>query len=163
MKKKISVLIADDNEKLNRELSDCVKSRSDMTLASQAYDGEEAYKLILETSPDAVILDLVMPKLDGIGIIKKLSNAPLPKHPKIIVYSISASAIEMAASVGGVSYCLLKPQSCERVCEVIRDVSSQHVSGAISIGERVISPVPSKDEEVDLETVVTDFIQYRRT
>ncbi|MCH5210967.1 MAG: sporulation transcription factor Spo0A [Oscillospiraceae bacterium] len=159
MKKKISVLIADDNEKLTTELSEHIKAESDMSLAAMSYDGEETYKLILETNPDVVILDLVMPKLDGIGVIKKLQNVPLPKRPKIIVYSISSSAIEMAAAVGhGVSYCLMKPQSSERICEVIRDISVQLKPAAITIGERVISSPTAKEEEADLETVVTDFI-----
>ncbi len=159
MEKKISVLVADDNEKVNAELSEQIRSESDMTLAASAYDGEEAYKLILETAPDVVVLDLVMPKLDGIGVIRKLQNAPLSKRPKIVAHSISASAVEMAASVGhGVSYCLLKPQSCERVCEVIRDVSHAPKAATVAIGEKIISAPAAKSEEADLETVVTDFI-----
>ncbi|MGN0107425.1 MAG: sporulation transcription factor Spo0A [Hominilimicola sp.] len=159
MNNKISVLIADDNEELTKELADFIKAENDLTLAATALDGEEAYNLILETHPDVVILDLVMPKLDGIGVLKRLKSSPLPKRPKIIAYSISSIAINMASSISpGVDYCLLKPQSCERVCEVIRDIVAAAKPSAISIGQNVISSPASKDEEVDLETVVTDFI-----
>lgn len=158
MNNKISVLIADDNEELVSELSNHIKTENDMILASTAFDGEEAYKLILETRPDVVILDLVMPKLDGIGVLKRLKNAPLPKRPKIIAYSISSIAINMAASISpGVDYCLLKPQSCERVCEAIRDISYMPKPSAPKV-ENLIAANSSSGEAVDLETVVTDFI-----
>ena len=158
MNNKISVLIADDNKELTTELSEFIKNEADMTLAAAAYDGEEAYALILETHPDVVILDLVMPKLDGIGVLKKLQNSPLPKRPKIIAYSISSVAINMAASVNpGVDYCLLKPQSCDRICEVIRDISSAGKTYVLPTAAKITQPA-AKGEEVDLETVVTDFI-----
>ncbi|MBR0470399.1 MAG: response regulator, partial [Clostridia bacterium] len=96
MNNKISVLVADDNKELSDELCAHIQAESDMRLAAAAKDGEEAYALILETRPDVVILDLVMPKLDGIGVLKKLNASPLPKRPKIIVYSVSSVAINMA-------------------------------------------------------------------
>lgn len=154
MNNKISVIIADDNKELNDELSEFIKTQNDMTLTASAYDGEEAYALILETHPDVVILDLVMPKLDGIGVLKKLQNSPLPKRPKIVAYSISSAAINMASSA---DYCLLKPQNCERICEVIRDIASVPKITALPVTSR-IPQASGKGEEIDLETVVTDFI-----
>lgn len=157
MNNKISVLTADDNKELRAELSEHIAAQADMELCAEAADGEEAYALILEKHPDVVILDLVMPKLDGIGVLKRLQSAPLPKRPKIIVYSISSIAINMASSVNpGADYCLLKPQSCERVSEVIRDVASLHKTSALPLITKL--PAASKEDEVDLETVVTDFI-----
>lgn len=159
MNNKISVLIADDNEELVSELANHIKAEGDMILASTAFDGEEAYKLILETRPDVVILDLVMPKLDGIGVLKRLRNAPLPKRPKIIAHSISSIAINMAASsTPGVDYCLLKPQSCERVCEAIRDIVYMPKTAVSTNVENIVNQSAARGEAVDLETVVTDFI-----
>lgn len=83
MNKTISVLVADDNTELNNEMTDFIKTQPDMT-AYQAFDGEEAFKMILETNPDVIILDLVMPKLDGKGLINKLNNTKLDKKPRII-------------------------------------------------------------------------------
>ncbi len=156
MNNKISVLVADDNKELTAELSEHIRAEADMVLAAAAYDGEEAYNLILETHPDVVILDLVMPKLDGIGVLKKLKNAPLPKRPKIIAYSVSSIAINMAASVSpGVDYCLLKPQGTDRICEAVRDIVS--ISKPSVIPQKIITQ-PAQQEDFDLETVVTDFI-----
>ncbi len=157
MNNKISVLIADDNKELNAELAEYIGAQTDMEV-SAAYDGEEAYAKIIENHPDAVILDLVMPKLDGIGVLKRLRSDPLPKRPKIVVYSISSTAINMAAAVTpGADYCLLKPQSNERICEVIRDIAVSPKILAPGIGIKTAA-LPAKENDADLETVVTDFI-----
>ena len=99
MNNNISVLIADDNEDLAKELSSYIGAKPNMTVTAIATDGEEAYTLISQTRPDVIILDLVMPKLDGIGVLKRMQTLTFDKKPKIIVYSVSSIAIKMAASV----------------------------------------------------------------
>ena len=159
MNNKISVLVADDNREVREELSGYIKTQPDLLLAAEAHDGSEAYNLILETHPDVVVLDLVMPKLDGIGVLKKLAASPLPKRPKVIVYSASSVAINMAASAaGGVDYCLLKPQSAERVCEAVRDLAAVLKPSAVTVIDRTLMAGDGRKEQMDLETVVTDFI-----
>ena len=58
MNNNISVLIADDNEDLAKELSSYIGAKPNMTVTAIATDGEEAYTLISQTRPDAIILDL---------------------------------------------------------------------------------------------------------
>lgn len=155
MNKTISVLVADDNTELNNEMTDFIKTQPDMT-TYQAFDGEEAFKMILETNPDVVILDLVMPKLDGKGLINKLNNTKLDKKPRIILYSISSLAINMVLSSGYADFCLLKPQNNERICEAIREVVS---APALQTNQSV--PVHNHIEEKeteDLEMAVTNVI-----
>ncbi len=156
MKNHISVLIADDNTELTRELSEYFSSQPDITVCGIANDGEEAVGLIAETSPDAVILDMVMPKLDGLGVLRRLQTLSLAKKPSVVVYSISALArtVETAISLGA-DYYLLKPQSPERICEIIREFAQAPKPGITAV------PAPAKSarkEECDLETLVTEFI-----
>lgn len=148
MKTKLSILIADDNETLTDELSAYINIQRDMVTAAVASDGEEAWGLILETKPDVVILDMVMPKLDGMGVLKRIRE--LPDKPLVIAYSVSAlqRTVETAVSLGA-DYYLLKPQSCERVADTIRELTKPDTVN-------VKSSVPHK--EVDLETLVTEFI-----
>ena len=156
MNNNISVLIADDNEDLAKELSSYIGAKPNMTVMAIATDGEEAYTLISQTRPDVIILDLVMPKLDGIGVLKRMQTLTFDKKPKIIVYSVSSIAIKMAASVSPlIDYCLLKPQSNERVYEVIQDLTSVPMVSAIPLSHNITA---QKAEETDLETIVTDFI-----
>jgi two-component system response regulator (stage 0 sporulation protein A) len=148
MKTKLSILIADDNETLTDELSAYINIQRDMVTAAVAADGEEAWGLILETKPDVLILDMVMPKLDGMGVLKRIRE--LPEKPLVIAYSVSAlqRTVETAVSLGA-DYYLLKPQSCERVADTIRELTKPDTV-------TVKSSVPRK--EVDLETLVTEFI-----
>ncbi len=154
MKNLISVLIADDNTELTSELSDFIGAQSDMKVAATAGNGKEAYELIKETEPDAVLLDMVMPELDGIGVLKKLRSAHLPKKPVIIVYSISTLVRTVETVLGlGADYYLLKPQSPERVCDTIREFAQKKEPRAVTAPD-----VNSENKNYDLETIVTEFI-----
>ena len=154
MKNLISVLIADDNSELAKELSDYIGAQADMKVAAVAENGKEAYELIKETSPDVVILDMVMPELDGIGVLKKLQSTSLSKKPVVIVYSISTlvKTVETVLNLGA-DYYLLKPQSPERVCDTIREFAG--VSSPVSV---TLPEVKQENKSYDLETIVTDFI-----
>ena len=85
---KLAVLVADDNKALATEIADHINIQNDMFTAAKASDGEEAWELILETNPDVIILDMVMPKLDGMGVMKRIKQ--LSEKPAVIVYSVSA-------------------------------------------------------------------------
>ena len=63
---KLNVAIADDNQMTLELLGDLVSSDSELQVIGTAKDGEEAYHLIKEKEPDVVLLDIVMPKLDGL-------------------------------------------------------------------------------------------------
>ena len=154
MKKSISVLIADDNTELARELSDYIATVSDIDVVATAVNGKEAFSLMHETKPDAILLDMVMPELDGIGFLKKLQNTKLDKRPTVIVYSIStlARTVETALTLGA-DYYLLKPQSNERICDTIREFTKEPLPMHHDIANGI-----AKSDNQDLETIVTDFI-----
>ena len=69
---KLSVAIADDNENMVRLLSDIVRKDNDLQVIATAKDGVEAYEMIRNKQPDVVLLDIVMPKLDGLGVIERV-------------------------------------------------------------------------------------------
>ena len=68
MNQKVSVLIADDNRDFANGLAHYLKSQDDFEVAGVAYDGEEAYGMIIETKPDIALIDIVMPKRDGLAV-----------------------------------------------------------------------------------------------
>ena len=152
----ISVLIADDNTELAKELSDYINSKSDLKVTALASNGKEAYELICETTPDVVLLDMVMPELDGIGVLKKLRSNPPAKKPVVIVHSISTlvKTVETVLNLGA-DYYLLKPQSPERICDAIREFSEAKRAVIPHVTADVL---PNTAKAHDLETIVTDFI-----
>jgi len=75
MKEKISVLIADDNQDFSHTLSTYINSQEDMKIIAVAKDGEEVLNILQNTSPDVMILDVIMPHLDGLGVLEKMNES----------------------------------------------------------------------------------------
>ncbi|MTI79953.1 MAG: sporulation transcription factor Spo0A [Firmicutes bacterium] len=106
----IKVLIADDNREFCELLKEFVKSQEDLTLAGLAANGIETLELIEQQKPDVVVLDIIMPHLDGIGVLEKISSGTTSVKPKVIMLtafgqeSVTQRAVEL-----GADYYILKP------------------------------------------------------
>ena len=76
---KINVAIADDNQRTVEMMTELLEQESDIEVIASADDGEEALRIIKEKQPDVVLLDIIMPKLDGIGVLERLQTEDLSK------------------------------------------------------------------------------------
>ena len=84
----IKVLVVDDNSRIVNLLKDAITKETDMDVIATAADGEEALKKIEIHNPDVVLLDLIMPRLDGLGVMERLKEKKkITSVPKIIVIS----------------------------------------------------------------------------
>ena len=108
MLKKTSLLIVDDNQSAARDLEEYFNTKSDMQVLSLADNGIEAYELICDLSPDVVILDLVMPKKDGIAVLKELKAMNAGSNV-IVATSYNAPDTIRKVSEYGANYYILKP------------------------------------------------------
>ncbi|MDD6735927.1 MAG: sporulation transcription factor Spo0A [Clostridiales bacterium] len=150
---KFSVLIADDNTVFADNLKEYLRTKEEVGSVETAYDGEEAYAMIMETKPDIVLVDIIMPKRDGLSVMQKIANSHLAKKPMCIAISVTGSEKIMAAAQdAGAEYFLLKPQSEEAIYDTIRSFGTK--SGRT--GFEVISK--EEDKSYDLEALVTEFI-----
>lgn len=157
MNQKISVVIADDNKQLADEITSYLQTQGDFNVLATTYNGVEAYETIIETKPDFAIIDMVMPRLDGLGVLKRLNSTDLQKRPCIIMFSISGSDRNMQTATNlGADYFLLKPQTNEYIAEVIRDFSLSSRVSTVSTTQANVAPQMTK--EYDLESIVTKFI-----
>ena len=84
MDKKITVLIADDNNDFAMTLFNYLKEEKDMEVVGVAKDGLEAVELISVMKPDVAVLDVIMPHLDGLGVLEKINEADIEKKPLCI-------------------------------------------------------------------------------
>ena len=66
---KLNVAIADDNEKMVEILGRMIEEDKDLTLVGKAHNGEEICNIIKEREPDVVVLDIIMPKMDGLTVM----------------------------------------------------------------------------------------------
>lgn len=112
---KLNVLLVDDNPRITSMIKNILMEDEEIHVVGTAEDGVEALKMIEETQPDLVLLDLIMPKLDGLGVLEKLQQKE-GKHPDVIVVSgIAQERITDTAFGLGAAYYLLKPFDREMI------------------------------------------------
>ena len=123
---KLNVAIADDNERMLRLLGDIIESDDDLNVIGVARDGEEAYNVIKTKEPDVVLLDIVMPKLDGLGVLDRVNNdTTIKKHPTFIMISaIGQEKITEDAFNRGADYYIMKPFDNDMVLNRIKNIKS---------------------------------------
>ncbi|RAP76470.1 sporulation transcription factor Spo0A [Paenibacillus montanisoli] len=122
---KIEVLLADDNREFTNLLSEYISEQNDMVVTGVAYNGEEVLRLLEETReiPDILILDIIMPHLDGLGVLERLREMNLPSMPKIIMLTaFGQENITQKAVQLGASYYILKPFDMEILANRIRQL-----------------------------------------
>jgi two-component system response regulator (stage 0 sporulation protein A) len=118
----LKVLIADDNPRIASALENVLRQDSEIQVVGKAEDGMEAMKMIEETEPDVLLLDLIMPKLDGLGVLERIRRMKgSAKQPEVIVISgISQERVTESAFDLGAAYYLLKPFDNEVVLKHVQ-------------------------------------------
>src|SRR5919106_3471093 len=116
------VLIVDDEPALLQMLK--VNLELDGFETYLASDGATGLKRIEAEEPDVVLLDLMMPVLDGWGVLTKLREMKLRKQPKVIIMTAKGQRdLEKGLEMGATAY-LTKPLDTERLFETVREVMS---------------------------------------
>ncbi len=137
MPKSIKLLICDDHAVVRRGLRSLVSVKSEMELVGEAVDGEEAVAMAKKLKPDVIIMDLIMPRKDGITAIteikKKNQNAKI-----LVLTSFSDDKNVFSAIKAGASGYLLKDSSPEELLQAISDVYNGKSSLHPVIAQKVI-------------------------
>lgn len=154
----INVAVADDNERILDLLGEMIDEDKDLNLVGKANNGEDAYTLIKEKQPDVVLLDLIMPKMDGLSVMELVNeNKELKKRPDfIVITAIGQERITEDAFKRGASYYILKPFNNEMILNRIKSAGAgrHHDLHMTSF----FNEPAGMETEIDLETRVTDMI-----
>jgi len=154
----INVAIADDNERILDLLGEIIDADKELKLVGKANNGEDAYAMIKDKQPDVVLLDLIMPKMDGLSVMELVNNnRELGKHPDfIVITAIGQERITEDAFKKGASYYILKPFNNEMVLSRIKNanMSVRHEVKQLSGSDAGLTP----QMEMNLESRVTDMI-----
>ena len=160
---KISVLIADDNKEFCSILNDYLLNQKDIVVTGIAKDGREALELIQQKQPDLVVLDIIMPHLDGLGVLEKLNGMDLDKMPRVIVLSaVGQDKITQQAITLGADYYVVKPFDMDIFTKRIREMfSTQDVeTKRRSVSTQVVQREAAATSRgpIDFETEITSII-----
>lgn len=166
----LNVAIADDNEKMLDILGEIINSEKEMTLVGKARNGEEACQIIRNKNPDIVLLDLIMPRMDGLTVMDAINrDRGMKKYPKfIIITAIGQENVTEDAFRKGANYYVMKPFSNESLVERIKDLYSPSIKHAnvfpmsIETGkmEDVRRETESRNEEIKEEERVQELEEY---
>lgn len=106
----IKIAIVDDNKDFCDILEEYLSDQEDFKLVGKAYNGNQALELIQEKDIDLIVLDIIMPHLDGIGVLENMSIMDLKKRPKVIILTTLGQEATTQRSIElGADYYILKP------------------------------------------------------
>ena len=166
MREKINVLIADDNQDFSQTLATYLEGQEDMDVIGMAKDGTEAVDMIANTTPDIVLLDVIMPHLDGIGVLEKINTLKIVKKPVCIMLSaVGQDKITQKAISLGAEYYVVKPFDIELLIKRIRElknyIPTQKANNFITREPKtkyVELPENAEKSRENLEALVTNII-----
>lgn len=122
----MNVAIADDNERTLQLLDTIISSDRDLKVVGKAGDGEQLIDIIRDKEPDVVLLDIVMPKLDGLTVMDRVNREPNVKKPAfIVITAVGQEKITEDAFELGADYYILKPFDGEVVLNRIKHLKAK--------------------------------------
>lgn len=123
---KIKVCVVDDNRELVALLEEYISAQEDMEVIAVAHNGQECLNMLENVNPDILILDIIMPHLDGLGVLEKLREMNRETMPNVIMLTafgqedVTKKAVDL-----GASYFILKPFDMGNLVNNIRQVNSK--------------------------------------
>ncbi|MCI5593231.1 MAG: sporulation transcription factor Spo0A [Anaerovoracaceae bacterium] len=159
--KKISVGVADDNRDYCDLISDYFSGNKEIEISFVANDGIKTIDSIKKYNPEVLILDMVMPRLDGVGVLEEMNSIEMDSYPKIIVLSaVGQEAFTKKAISLGADYYLVKPLDMKLLEKRIRQVSGKEQSvndnNKLNMSKGIINP--DRNNATDLEVEITNII-----
>lgn len=126
MEDRISVLIADDNIEFGDLLHEYMSRHEDIKVVGVARDGLQAVEMVKLLVPDIVILDIIMPNLDGIGVLEKVSKMKFESKPMFIVLSAIGQDVFIQKAISlGAEYYIIKPFDADILISRIRQIYNE--------------------------------------
>ena len=148
MERLTTVVIADNTEEFCTGLSAALQQAGGFQVLGIAGDGEQAVRMVAERKPDVLVLDLMLPKRDGLSVLKSVSN--LERKPVTLATSTFLTEYVSSAAAGlGVRYLMLKPCDIGSVVERLEEIRG---------GESLRKPATRKLGRSDIESMVTGII-----
>jgi two-component system, response regulator, stage 0 sporulation protein A len=163
MNERISILIADDNIEFGDLLNDYINQEVDLQVVGIARDGLNALEMIKALEPDVVILDIIMPNLDGIGVLEKIAQVHLNKKPLFLMLTaIGQDVFIQRAMLLGAEYYIVKPFDVgvlvSRIRQMYKEKRFSSFNQNISVPKAEQPYVLRLEHVMNLEVEVTNLM-----
>jgi len=155
MSEDIRVLIAEDHAVVREGLRLLIASEPGMEVVGQAADGVEAVQMAQSLQPDVILLDLVMPRKNGIEAITEIKQQNLPARILVLTSFAEDEKVFPAIKAGAQGY-LLKDSSPHELLQAIRDTHRGDVSLHPTIARKLIREINRPTELPPAEETLTE-------
>jgi NarL family two-component system response regulator LiaR len=152
----ISVLIVDDHEVVRNGIRSYLMTTPDFDVIGEAASGEEALKLVSEQIPDVVLMDLILPGMDGVETTRQVKKIS-PRTQVVVLTSFHDDAhVFPALKAGAISY-ILKDMKMEKLVEALRKAIRGEVTLHPLVAARVLQNL--RGEHSEEEAFITDLTE----
>ncbi len=143
--KTIRILVADDESVVREGVVAILSYQPDVKVVGQAEDGERAVEVARQTKPDVILLDMRMPKLNGLESIPKLKEVSPNSRILVLTSFAESDLVYQSIKAGALGY-LLKDARRDQLMQAIHDVANGQASIQPSIAMRVIHEIDNPAE-----------------
>jgi len=154
---KISVCLVDDNSELVNLMEEYFDEQEDIEVIGSAYNGRECLEMMEELEPDVLVLDIIMPHIDGLAVLNTLRKTGRKSTQVIMLTAFGQEEVMKKAVDLGASYFILKPFDIENLADQIRQLRGKNL---ITTNMNRVTSKEKKEEKrkQDLEASITNII-----
>lgn len=157
---KIKIMLIDSDSSVLLKLKEQLTNHSALELTGFVQDGKEALEKIVELQPDVIVVDLLLPHVDGVSLLENLNELKLEKEPFIII----TSSITFLDTINysfqlGADYYIMKPYSMEYVVRRITQIAMNNKKVKRSKQDQIVISEKTPEEYVILNTVTNVLIE----
>ena len=133
---KVRLILADDNNSLRQQLAEYFSMREEFEVVGLAADGVEAFELLKSANADAMLLDVIMPRMDGFAVLQKWNELKDRPNTQIILLTALGrdDFIARAMELGG-AYYIVKPFDMEASAQRILDICKKQAAHSSGLGQ----------------------------
>ena len=158
MEQNVRIVLVDDNREFCQLLEEYLNDQEEFEVVGVAYNGVDGLKLIKEKDPDVLVLDLIMPHLDGIGVMEEMNRTNLANDLKtIILTAFGQEEVTKRVVELGANYYIMKPFDLDKLVDRIKQMMKPP-SGSSS--GYVFSNNQNTKKSVDLDVRITEVMHH---
>ncbi|AVQ99324.1 sporulation transcription factor Spo0A [Oceanobacillus iheyensis] len=150
---KISVCLVDDNRELVQLMEDYFEEQEDIEVIGTAFNGRDCLTMLEDHEPDVLILDIIMPHVDGLAVLNTVRGMDGNKPNVIMLTAFGQEEVMKKAVDLGASYFILKPFDLDNLADQVRQVQ-----GTNSMPSSAKKVVRKEKKKQDLEASITNII-----